>query len=467
MKYTKIVATINASTCTEELLRGLYKNGMDVVRLNTAHMEIADMDRIVALVRKVSDKLAIMVDTKGPNIRTCNLDAPLTLKIGDKLDLTGETVPQEKAVQVNYSKFTAEVPVGARIIFDDGAMELLVLGKSGGLLHCEAKRDGELKNHKSVNVPGAELKMPALTRKDRDFIEYAVKNDLDFIAHSFVRSANDVLAVRSILDTGDSDIRIIAKIENRQGVDNLDEILKAADGVMVARGDLGIEIPLEEVPLIQKKLIRACMAAGKSVITATQMLQSMENSPLPTRAEINDVANAVYDGTDAVMLSGETAEGVYPVEAVSVMSRILEETEKSPDYYFTRVREQISDSDENSAFLIHSAVEAAERLPVRAIVCNTASGLSARLCAAYRPRKPIFAFSYNPGVVRQLSLTYGVYAGYNAFAEDVIDLTRQTCRTLIEEKRLAPDDKVAMLAKNSQSMERNNLFCLGAVKDFI
>ena len=167
------------------------------------------------------------------------------------------------------------------------------------------------------------------------------------------------------------------------------------------------------------------------------------------------------------MLSGETAEGAYPVEAVSVMSRILEETEKSPDYYFTRVREQISDSDENSAFLIHSAVEAAERLPVRAIVCNTASGLSARLCAAYRPRKPIFAFSYNPGVVRQLSLTYGVYAGYNAFAEDVIDLTRQTCRTLIEEKRLAPDDKVAMLAKNSQSMERNNLFCLGAVKDFI
>ena len=264
MKYTKIVATINASTCTEELLRGLYKNGMDVVRLNTAHMEIADMDRIVALVRKVSDKLAIMVDTKGPNIRTCNLDAPLTLKIGDKLDLTGETVPQEKAVQVNYSKFTAEVPVGARIIFDDGAMELLVLGKSGGLLHCEAKRDGELKNHKSVNVPGAELKMPALTRKDRDFIEYAVKNDLDFIAHSFVRSANDVLAVRSILDTGDSDIRIIAKIENRQGVDNLDEILKAADGVMVARGDLGIEIPLEEVPLIQKKLIRACCRAWRT-----------------------------------------------------------------------------------------------------------------------------------------------------------------------------------------------------------
>ena len=273
--------------------------------------------------------------------------------------------------------------------------------------------------------------------------------------------------MRELLDAGKSPVRIIAKIENRQGVKNIDEILRAADGIMVARGDLGIEIPLEEVPLIQKELIRSCRKAGKPVITATQMLQSMQENPLPTRAEVNDVANAVYDGTDAVMLSGETAQGRYPVEAVSMMNRIVEEAEKSSAGFFNHIDGVDTGGDREYDFMIRTAVDAAERLPIRAIVCNTAEGKSARCCAAYRPPVPVYALSYRRCVVRQLALVYGVYAEYNEFMESTVELSKETARRLIAEKRLRPEDKVVMLSKNSQARETNNLLCLGEVREFV
>ncbi len=467
MKFTKIVATINASSCTPELLLALYKNGMDVVRFNTAHMEVEEMDRAVEMVRKTSAKIAILVDTKGPNIRTCNLTTPLELKQGDSVYLTGVDADEKDAVQVNYPPFSAEVPAGSRIVCDDGAVELLVRECDGNRLKCTAAHDGTLKNHKSVNVPDAELKAEALTDKDRRFIQEAIRLDLDFIAHSFVRDANDVAAVREILDAGKSQIKIIAKIENRQGVKNIGSIIVAADGIMVARGDLGIEIPLEQVPLVQKELIRACRIAGKPVITATQMLQSMEQSPLPTRAEVNDVANAVYDGTDAVMLSGETANGRFPVEAVSIMNRIVEEAEKSSDGFFNHVETVDTGSDPAYGFMIRTAVDAARTLPIQAIICNTGEGKSARCCAAYRPRVPIHALSYRRTVVRQLALSYGVYAEYNEYMESTTELSKETARRLIAEKQLKSEDKVVMLSKNSQARETNNLVCLGELREFV
>ena len=467
MKFTKIVATVNASTCTPELLLALYKNGMDVVRFNTAHMEVGEMDRAVAMVRRVSDKIAIMVDTKGPNIRTANLTEPLALKQGDTVYMTGDAVEAPAGVQVNYPAFAAEVAPGSRIVCDDGAVELLVLAREGKMLKCTAVHDGVLKNHKSVNVPDVELNTEALTEKDRRFIANAIELELDYIAHSFVRNAADIAAVSELLDAGKSSVRIIAKIENRQGVKNIDEILRAADGIMVARGDLGIEIPLEEVPLIQKELIRSCRKAGKPVITATQMLQSMQENPLPTRAEVNDVANAVYDGTDAVMLSGETAQGRYPVEAVSMMNRIVEEAEKSSAGFFNHIDGVDTGGDREYDFMIRTAVDAAERLPIRAIVCNTAEGKSARCCAAYRPPVPVYALSYRRCVVRQLALVYGVYAEYNEFMESTVELSKETARRLIAEKRLRPEDKVVMLSKNSQARETNNLLCLGEVREFV
>lgn len=468
MKYTKIVATVNASNCTEDLLRGLYKNGMDVVRINTAHATIEDMDKIVPLVRKVSEKLAIMIDTKGPNIRTSNIEIPIELNSGDEVLVTGENVPQSEAIQINYTRFVSEVRVGQRIIIDDNAMELLIIDKNAHHVVCKALRDGVVKNKKSINVPDAELKTPALTPKDRQFIDYAIKNDIAFIAHSFVRNGNDVLAVKSILETSASQIKIIAKIENRQGVQNINEILKIADGIMVARGDLGIEIPLEEVPLVQKSLIRACMKCGKSVITATQMLQSMENNPFPTRAEVNDVANAVYDGTDAVMLSGETAQGKYPIEAVNVMSRILEQTEKSPLHYFTRITEVPEELfAPKTRFMIHTAFEAAKSLPVKAIVCHTSSGETPRLCATLRPRTIIYAFSYDPQTARQLALTYGVYAIIHDYVEDPQELASISANLLIKQGYLQEDDEIVLLAKNLNTRRFNNVFCLAQLKELL
>lgn len=458
MKRTKIVATISTMNCEVDFLRRLHAAGMDVARLNTAHMSLEDAALMVNNIRQVSDDIAIMIDTKGPNIRTCNLNDPLPVAKEAVVDVSSGTVAPGSGFQVNYNKFVDEIPAGSRIMIDDGEVELIVDRKVGRVLKCRALNDGTIRNHKSVNVPGVEMNMPALTARDREFIDFAIENKLDFIAHSFVRSRDDVMAVQSILDTSDSPIGIIAKIENRQGVNNLSSILDVAYGVMVARGDLGIEIPLEEIPLIQKHMIYECMRRRKPVITATQMLQSMENNPRPTRAEVSDVANAVFDGSDAVMLSGETAQGRYPVESVAMMTRILLETERTASKLFARIDEIEAPRDAVSAYLVKTALQSPSKLPIRAIICNTATGRSPRMCAAYRGSVPIYAFSYNPGVVRQLTLSYGVCPLHRDYQENFTDLVQVPVKRLLEDKKIDPDDLVVFLGRHSLT-DQSSDFC--------
>lgn len=448
LKRTKIVATISSLNCGEELLRKLYNAGMDVARLNTAHMTLDDAAMVVTNIRNVSDKIAIMIDTKGPNIRSSDMPEPLVLAEDEIVKVYSNQPPPEgeKSFQVNYAKFVNEVMPGMRIMVDDGEMELEILAKNKDFLECKAMVDGTVYPHKSINVPRAKLRAPALTQKDRDFIKFAVDNNLDFIAHSFVRNRDDVMAVQSILDTAESPILIIAKIENQEGVDNIESILDVAAGLMVARGDMGIEIPLEEVPIIQKRMIKECMERRKVVITATQMLQSMVDNPRPTRAEVSDVANAVLDGTDAVMLSGETAQGKYPVKTVEMMHRIIHETEMTAEEHFTRPEKVDGDDDPVITYMVKMAIQSGDALPVKAIISNTASGNSCRSIAAWRGITPIFALSYQPHVVRQLALSYGVYASHSKYIDSTNELIIKSIEQLIDEKRLEEGDLALLLS---------------------
>ncbi len=460
MKYTKIVATVAGCGCTEELIRDLYERGMNVVRFNTAHMSTDEFEKCVRIVRSVSPYLAIMVDTKGPNTRTCGVERPIEVKKGERILLSG--VPAPRAVTVNYATFADEVPVGSRIVCDDGAAAFDVIAKEGTSLVVEARFDSVIRDRKSINVPNVSLKAPTLTDKDRAFIAEAVRLGIDFIAHSFVRNAADVVAVRKELGEKGKDIAIISKIENREGVDNLDEILEASDGIMVARGDLGIEIPLEELPAIQKMMIRKCMEKAKPVITATQMLQSMEASPVPTRAEVSDVANAVYDGTDAVMLSGETAHGRFPREAVEMMSRIVMQAENAENGYRMKL-EKVPESRRDTSYIINAAVGSCDYLPIKSIVCATLTGTSARLCSATRKRVPIVASTPNEFVMRQLSLSYGVFPALAEFSDDPI---RQASGAIsVVRPYLQDDDLVMLLGKHSPVVARNNLCCLTRLAD--
>ena len=319
MKKTKIVATISDMNCSEEFIRELYQNGMNVVRLNSAHQSLEGALKIVKSVRSVSDRIALMMDTKGPEIRTGIFDKPIVVETGQVIGLSGsyDTIG---CIPVTFPRFAQEVPIGSRILIDDGEVELLAVEKKDDDLFCEVLNGGEIKSKKSVNTPNVFIDLPSISRKDRLYIEFSIANNLDFIAHSFVRNRSDVIAVQRILDEQDSSIKIIAKIENQSGVDNIDEILDVAYGVMVARGDLAIEIPFARVPRIQKMLINKCIEKRKPVIIATQMLHSMIEEPRPTRAEVNDVASAIYNQADAMMLSGETAIGDFPVEAVKAMA---------------------------------------------------------------------------------------------------------------------------------------------------
>ena len=325
-KQTKIVCTIAHNRCEPDFIKSLFDAGMNVARLNTAHIEIEDAAEIVKNLRSVSDRIGILIDTKGPEVRIRDLETPLEVTTGEILSVSADQQP-ERGFCVNYDAFVKEVPVGSDLLIDDGEIHLTVEDKQDDLLLCKVTNSGEIKNRKSVNVPGVNMRMPSLTEKDARFVEWACENDIEFIAHSFVRNRDDVMAIQSILDRRKSPIKIIAKIENREGIDNLEAILDAAHGIMVARGDLGIEVPAEEVPNIQKMMIRTAIRKVKPVITATQMLHSMIDNPRPTRAEVSDVANAIYDGTDALMLSGETAYGTYAVEAVQTMTNIAQKVE--------------------------------------------------------------------------------------------------------------------------------------------
>ena len=330
MKQTKIVASISDRRCSKEFIQDLFNAGMNVVRMNTAHATPEGIREIISNVRKVSRHIGILIDTKGPEVRTTACKAPIVYKTGDVVKIFGrpEIESEHDIVNLTYVNFADDVHEGDEILFDDGALSMRVIGINGPAVIAQVQNDGVLGSKKSVNVPGVHIDLPALTDKDIININLAIDEDIDFIAHSFVRNAADVKAVQDILDARGSDIKIISKIENQEGVDNIDEILEASYGIMIARGDLGIEVPIECIPGIQRNLIRKCVKAKKPVIVATQMLHTMRDNPRPTRAEVTDITNAIYYRTDALMLSGETATGKYPIEALKKMAHIAEQAEK-------------------------------------------------------------------------------------------------------------------------------------------
>ncbi len=455
-KQTKIICTIAGNRCEPDFIRQLVDSGMNVARLNTAHISTEEAEVIIANIRSVSEHIGILIDTKGPEVRTCEIDEPIQLKTGDSVCIASDRVP-EGGFKVNYEDFVEEIPKGSVILLDDGEIQLTVTGKTPVTLTCVADNDGTIKNRKSVNVPGIKLNMPALTEKDAEFIDWATRMDIEFIAHSFVRSRDDVMAVQSILDMRKSPMKIIAKIENREGVDNLESILDVAHSVMVARGDLGIEIPAEEVPVIQKQIIKTCIRRVKPVITATQMLHSMIDNPRATRAEVSDVANAIYDGTDAVMLSGETAYGKYPSEAVQTMADIARnvEAQKLSLSYKLPVVQQAEDLMPRN-HLAKSAVAMAAMLPAKAIITSTKSGDTAQICASYRGRTPIIALSSSMRIVRELSLSYGVYAERLDIPPTTDELVKTALQKLLVEGHFEKDDLVVFIGGGQIYSARTN-----------
>ncbi len=459
-KQTKIVATISDLNCSIEFIKQLHHEGVDVVRLNTAHQGFADTLKVVHNVRKVSDRLALLLDTKGPELRVTKFAEPLTVKAGQLVKMTGgkpTDISSDKLIYINYKNFANEIPTGTMILIDDGDIALKVTKKSGEVLICQVQNEGLIKSNKSVNVPGVHIKLPSLSAKDKDYIQFAVDNNLDFIAHSFVRNRQDVQAIQKMLDAKKSKIKIIAKIENREGVDNIDEILDECYGIMVARGDLGIEIPAEEVPIIQKQLIKKCLDRQKRVITATQMLHTMITHPRPTRAEVSDVANAVLDGSDAVMLSGETANGAYPLEAVKVMSKIIQFTEKNK---FSPKKLPAANESTPSNFLCKTAIDAALELGAKEIIVSEQGGFSARMLASYRANVPIFLKCNNQATVRRLALTYGVYAHLVDLTGKPQDVLKKTLTELVRKNKLHKKDLIIYLAGDEEATANTMEICV-------
>jgi pyruvate kinase len=447
-KRTKIVATLTDRRCEPAFIKELYQEGMDVIRINSAHSDIDGALRLIKNAREVSDKIAILIDTKGPEIRTTICDVPIQLKKDSSILMTGDPTQKttEKIIYVTYRGFVAEVPTGSAILIDDGDLELRAVKRAGDFLECIIENDGVLGSRKSVNLPGVKICLPSLTDKDRIFIKMAADNDVDFIAHSFVRSKQDVLDVQAVLDEYKSKIKIIAKIENKEGVDNIDEILESVYGVMVARGDLAIEIPYEKIPGIQRMIISKCINSRKPVIVATQMLQSMITNPRPTRAEVSDIANAIYSQTDAIMLSGETANGKYPVEAVKTMTKVALEVEDNKEKFLDMPSVKIS--GEVSAYLAKVAVKTAVRIDARGIIADTTGGRTIRDMAAYRGYNIILAQCYLKSTMRELALSYGIYASYQEKKKSIDDFMKVALQNLTKEHYVKNDDIIVVLAGN-------------------
>ena len=415
MKKTKIVCTLGPASQSEEVLTQLVENGLNVCRFNFSHGSHEEHKERFDMAKKVREKLnkpvAILLDTKGPEIRTGNFSDPeVLLEEGKKFTITMEEVVGNKEIcTVSYKGLAKDVKAGDTILIDDGLVGLRVEEVKGEEIHCIVENSGIVKNHKGVNVPGVKINLPAITDKDISDIEFGISQGIDYIAASFVRKASDVLAIREILERNNAtDIQIISKIENQEGVDNIEEILKVSDGIMVARGDLGVEIPTAEIPVVQKMIIKKCNELGKPVITATQMLDSMIRNPRPTRAEVTDVANAIYDGTDAIMLSGETAAGKYPVEAVKTMADIAKRIEQTLNYNEILMNKKLNGVNVTDA-ISHATCTTSIDLKASAILTSTSSGHTARMVSKFRPECPIIAATNDEKVMRRLALTWGVY----------------------------------------------------------
>ncbi|GLX69588.1 pyruvate kinase [Paenibacillus glycanilyticus] len=415
MRKAKIVCTIGPSSESLENTTKLIKAGMNVARLNFSHGDFEEhgnrIKNIKIANKELGSNVAILLDTKGPEIRLGKLkEEPIELVAGERVALTTEEILGDiNRVPITYNNLPNDVTVGSTILIDDGLIGLTVEEVQGTEIFCRINNSGQIKGKKGVNVPGVSISLPGITEKDANDIIFGIEQGIDFIAASFVRKASDVLEIRELLERHNaSHIQIISKIENQQGVDNLDEILEVSDGLMVARGDLGVEIPAEEVPLVQKMMIEKCNRAGKPVITATQMLDSMQRNPRPTRAEASDVANAIFDGTDAIMLSGETAAGKYPLEAVMTMSRIAERAEAALEYREIFTKQANAQQTTVTEAISQAVAVSALDLNAAAIVTSTQSGFTARMVSKYRPKAPIIAVTNDEKVMRRLALIWGV-----------------------------------------------------------
>ncbi len=428
MRKTKIICTLGPAADSDDMVRKLMQEGMNVARFNFSHGSHEEhkqrMDRVKRIREELHLPIALLLDTKGPEIRTGSFEGGKTSLVeGDTVIIRGDDIlGSNKEFSVTYKELPEDVVAGTKILIDDGLIELIVLEVKGRDIYCSVENGGPLSDKKSINVPGVELRLPALTKKDEDDIVFGIENEIDFIAASFVRKPRDIQEIRHILEKNNAQgINIIAKIENGEGVSNFDDILRVTDGIMVARGDLGVEIPAAEVPIVQKRFIEQCHFAGKVCITATQMLDSMIRNPRPTRAEVSDVANAIFDGTSAVMLSGETASGKYPVEALQMMVEIARQTEGSIDYWKQLQNTHYPMLPSVANAISHATCTTAMDLDAKAIITITHAGRTARLVSRFRPACPIVATTVFPRIQRQLSLVWGV----SPILVDVISTTDQ------------------------------------------
>lgn len=415
MRKTKIICTIGPACESVEKLKEIMNAGMNVARFNFSHgtheEQLKKFENVGRARREVGLSIATMMDTKGPEIRLRDFEnGRVELTAGQKFVLTTEEVlgTAERAT-ITYKNLKNDISVGTTILIDDGLIEMVVEKIAGEDIECKVINGGFVSNHKGVNVPGAVLSMPYISEVDREDILFGIETGFDFLAASFARCKEDILQVREILDAHNSKMKIIAKIENMQGIKNLEEILSVSDGIMVARGDMGVEIPMEDVPVLQKKMIKKAVLQGKHVITATQMLESMIKNPRPTRAEATDIANAIYDGTTAIMLSGESAAGLYPVEAVKTMAKIAERAEEDIDYRARMIRKGLEEKPDVTTSISHATCTTATELNAAAIITVTMSGFTAGMIARYKPDCPVLGCTVDSCVCRQLNLLWGVY----------------------------------------------------------
>ncbi len=439
MRKTKIIATIGPASNTKEKLRELMETGINACRLNFSHgsheSHLPVIENIKAVREELELPIPLILDTKGPEIRTGNLEQEnIQLTKGQTfIFTTDDIVGNADRVSVTYEGFPQDLKIGARVLVDDGLIELVVTGIKDNDVICTVKNDGLLGSHKGINLPDVKVNLPALTEKDLDDIKFGIEQGFDYIAASFIRSAKDVLAIKRVLkENGGQTIKVISKIESREGVKNLNEILSVTDAIMVARGDLGVEIPFEEVPVVQKQMIHKCIDKGIPVITATQMLESMVHNPRPTRAEASDVANAIYDGTDAIMLSGESAKGDYPVQAVQAMVNIAESIESSIDYtkeFKGKGKAMLTDI---TNAICHAVVTSSSDLCSQGIIAVSNSGFTIFKLAKFRPSVPLFAYTANPSVARQLNIVWGTTPGLIPFVRtnfaDLFNVSVEQCK---------------------------------------
>jgi pyruvate kinase len=461
---TKVIATIGPSSWDEKTLREMFKNGMQIARINASFADEEEIKRVSEIIRNISPRIALLLDTQGTKIRIVGLNSEIELK--DTITIISENIQSlgEDLIRVSYPNLHKELVIGTRILLDDGTIELKVSSIEGNKIHCTVTQPGVLKPNKTVNIPKLNLTFPTLTEKDKVDIQYAIENDFDFLCISFVRNAEDVRNVRNML--GDKNIKIISKIENQEGVDNFDKILEITDGIMIARGDLGVETPLEDVPILQKQMIYKCRAKGKPVIVATQMLESMRDNIQPTRAEVSDVANAVMDGTDALMLSAETSTGKYPVEAIETMNRIALSAERhmqmTPIYGKTSASYEVDEVAKNVCFLSNS-------IPLNGIAIFSDKDGTIGSISRHRPNTTLWSISTSLKRIRQDSIYRGVKTLFlQDLSDDRDESIQKAIQAIYTHGELDLTNKIAIISGSSIKHQRKDLILeIVTIKDVL